>query len=541
VVVARIIRICSAALLALCPAPALAGVPEPSALGLYVRARAAIGAGQPVQAAQSYAAALTADPESTTIAARAYRVAVEAGDYDLALRSLRTIGATDALPADAQILLYIAALRDRDWARAKAQLEVVAKQPGLGFLAPMLGSWLELTTRTPVVVNAGKAVDQRPNAYAAENAALIALARGRNDDALLAIKTLWTIDPYRAGSLRLAAASLLADRKLKDQAAKLLVADDAAVMRARALIATGKPLGISVDSPLDGTAFLLARVAGDLIVEGSARPALSIARLASFAAPGNPRIQLMLAGALSGRGRHAEALAIAETLTRNPVYGEDAASLRIDALEKSGRVDAALAEARGRADRSANDAARVGDIEARRGNHAAAYRAYSGAIARLGGQADAKLIYAAGNAADMAGDWSSARPMLERALALAPDDPVILNELGYGLIANDRDLARGAKLIARAAELQPNNAVIIDSLGWAQFRKGALGEAITLLERAMAMDLNQPDIAEHLGDAYWTAGRRIDARYTWTAARTQAEGEQRSRLDSKIADGLGAR
>lgn len=535
------IRTCSAALLALYPSLAMAGVPEPSALGLYVRARVAIGAGQPVQAAESYAAALTADPDSTTIAARAYRIAVEAGDYDLALRSLRTIAVADALPADAQILLYIAALRDRDWARAKTQLDVVAKQPGLGFLAPMLGGWLELATLAPVVVNAGKAVDQRPNAYAAENAALIALARGRNDDALQTIKTLWAIDPYRAGSLRLAAASLLEDRKLKDQAADLLVADDAAVVRARALIAAGKPLGISVDTPLDGTAFLLARVAGDLIVEGGARSALTIARLASFAAPENPRIQLMLAGALSGRGRHGEALAIAETLMRDPVYGEDAASLRIDALEKTGRVDAALAEARGRADRSANDAARVGDIEARRGNHAAAYTAYSGAIARLGGNADAKLIYAAGNAADMAGDWPNARPMLEHALALAPDDPVILNELGYGLIANDLDLARGAKLIARAAELQPNNAVIIDSLGWAQFRKGALGEAITLLERAMAMDLNQPEIAEHLGDAYWTAGRRIDARYTWTAARTQAEGEQRSRLDTKIADGLGAR
>jgi tetratricopeptide (TPR) repeat protein len=538
--VARTIRTCSAALLALCPAVAVAGMPQPSALGLYVRARVAMGADQPVQAAQSYAAALTADPDNTTIAARAYRIAVEAGDYDLALRSVRAIAVSDALPADAQILLYIAALRERDLTRARAQLEIVAKQPGLGFMAPMFGDWLALATRAPVIVNAGKAVGQRPNAYAAENAALIALAKGRTDDALLAIRTLWTIDSYRAGSLRLTAASLLADRKLKDQATKLLVADDAAVVRARALIAAGKPLGISVDSPLDGTAFLLARVTGDLIVEGSARPALTIARLASFAAPENPRIQLMLAGALSGRNRHGEALAIAEALSSGSVYGDDAASLRIDALEKSGRIDEALAQARLRADRSTNDAARVGDIEARRGNHAAAFVAYRGVIARLGDTADAKLIYAAGNAADMAGDWTNARPLLERALALSPDDPTILNELGYGLVANDGDLPRGAKLIARAAELQPNNsAAIIDSLGWAHFRKGALAEAIPLLERAMSMDLSQPEIAEHLGDAYWTAGRRIDARYAWTAARTQADGDQRVRLDGKIADGLG--
>lgn len=539
---ARTIRTCSAvALLALCPALAMAGVPEPSALGLYVRARAALGAGQPTQAAESYAAALTADPGSPIIAARAYRVAVEAGDFDLALRSLRAIDAADAMPADAQILLYVAALRDRDWTRARTQLDVLAKLPGIGFLAPMLGGWLELTTRTPVAINSGKAVGQRPNAYAAENAALIALARGQGDDALLAIRTLWTIDPYRAGSLRLAAASTLADRKQKDKATSLLVADDAAARRARALIAAGKPLGVSVASPLEGAAFLLARISGDLIVEGSGRSALTMARLASFAAPENPRIQLMLAGALSGRGRHAEALAIAETVTRDPVYGEDATSLRIDELEKTGRVEEALSEARTRAARSPNDAARVGDIEARRGNHAAAHAAYSAAIAQLGDKADVKLVYAAGNAADLAGDWPKAQPLLERALVLSPDDPSILNELGYGLVANGDDLARGAKLIARAAELQPNNAAIIDSLGWAHYRKGALAEAIPLLERAMSMDLSQPEIAEHLGDAYWAAGRRIDARYAWTAARTQSDGDDRARLDTKIADGLGVR
>ena len=536
------IRICSAAaLLALCPALAMAGVPEPSALGLYVRARAALGAGQPTQAAESYAAALTADPGSSVVAVRAYRVAIEAGDFDLALRSFRAIDAADALPADAQLLVYLAALRDRDWARARAQLDVLAKQPGIGFLAPLLGNWLELATRAPVAVNAGKAVGQRPNAYAAENAALIALARGQSDDALLAIKTLWTIDPYRAGSLRLAAASTLADRKMKDKASALLVANDAAAQRARTLIAAGKPLGVSVFSPSEGAAFLLARVAGDLITEGSGRSALTMARLASFAAPQNARIQLMLAGALSGRQRHAEALEIASVIMRDPVYGEDAASLRIDQLEKAGRVDEALVEARGRAMRSANDAARVGDIEARRGNHHAAYAAYRELISQLGDKADAKLIYAAGNAADLAGDWTNARPMLERALALSPDDPVILNELGYGLVANGGDLARGAKMIARAAELQPNNAAIIDSLGWAHYRKGALAEAIPLLERAMSLDLSQPEIAEHLGDAYWAAGRRIDARYVWTAARVLAEGDQRARLDTKIADGLGTR
>jgi tetratricopeptide (TPR) repeat protein len=533
--VGRTIRICSALLIALMPIAGEARQSDPSAVSLYVRAR--IGTGTD-QAAKDYSAALTADPASTAIAFRAYREAVEAGDYMLAQRSAGAIERAGAIPPDAHILQYVAALRNGDWEAAKARLTLLGEQPGLGFLAPMFAGWLELATRAPVSVNRGKAIESRPNAYAAENAALLALAKGDTDPAVLAIKELWTLDPYRAGSLRLAAASLLADRKAKDGALSLLVAHDAAADAARAQIAAGKSLGVSVASPLDGAAFLLARIAGDLIVEGSGRSALTMARLAAFAAPDNARIRLMVAGALAARKRHAAALTITEQILGDPVYGDDAASLRIDELEALARIDRAVELAAARAHRSLNDESRIGDIEARRGNHAAALQAYSRVIDKLGDKAQWPLVYAAANAAESAGSWAEARPLLERALTIAPDQPLILNELGYGLVTRGEDADRGRSLITRAAELAPDNAAIVDSLGWSHFKRGALGEAIPLLERAARLDVSQPEISEHLGDAYWRAGRRIEARYAWAAARILEDGEASTRLDAKISDGL---
>lgn len=118
---------------------------------------------------------------------------------------------------------------------------------------------------------------------------------------------------------------------------------------------------------------------------------------------------------------------------------------------------------------------------------------------------------------------------------LAPEEPAVLNELGYGLITHDNALDHGIPLIAKAASLRPDDAAIVDSLGWANYKRGAFAEAIPLLERAMRLDQAHPEIGEHLGDAYWAAGRKIDARYAWAAARLHAEEISQNRLDKKIA------
>ena len=526
----RTIRTCSVAALLLLPVEAAARRVD-TPFGTYARARAADRANDSVTAIASYSAALTLGSDTTMVAFRAYRAGVDGGDYRLALRAAQALDRIGIVPADAHLLLYIAAVRDRDWDAASTRLKTIGDQDGFDFVAPLLGRWLGEQSRI------ARERLQATTAYAAENDALVAITRGDRAQGVESIRSLWPTDAYRSSTLRLAAAATLATRGGSTQAIALLAGDDPSVMAARSRILAAKPMSGAVDTPIRGAAFLFARMASDLIGDGPTRPAMTLARLATFADPESPQVALVMATALAKGRRHDEALAITERVARDPVYADLALGLRIDRLEALERIDEAIAAAQGRAGRSVNDLSRLGDIEARRGRYSAAAAHYRRALDAIGeGKAGASLWLALGNALDRSGDWVAARPALERALALTPDDPRLLNQLGYGMADRGERLDRATALLTQALAVQPDSAAISDSLGWAYYRAGRTDRAIVALERARLLDPVDPEIAEHLGDVYWSVGRRIEARYAWTAARDAVieQAATVSRLSAKI-------
>ncbi|MEM9809885.1 MAG: tetratricopeptide repeat protein [Pseudomonadota bacterium] len=114
-----------------------------------------------------------------------------------------------------------------------------------------------------------------------------------------------------------------------------------------------------------------------------------------------------------------------------------------------------------------------------------------------------------------AGTWQSGIDDLEKALELAPDEPAILNHLGYSYVEEGQQLDRAFGMIERALALQPDNGAIVDSLGWAHYQRGNIDEAVTYLERAVSLEPSDAVITDHLGDAYFVAGRKREARYEW--------------------------
>ena len=126
------------------------------------------------------------------------------------------------------------------------------------------------------------------------------------------------------------------------------------------------------------------------------------------------------------------------------------------------------------------------------------------------------------------------------ALALAPDQPLLLNYLGYAKLQHGEDVDSAEAMIRKANELAPDDASIIDSLGWAEFKRGKIGEAIDTLQRAAEKDPNQAEIQEHLGDALFRSGRRFEARFAWSAALVTAEDKIAERVKAKLASGLTA-
>src|SRR5690606_10143182 len=167
--------------------------------------------------------------------------------------------------------------------------------------------------------------------------------------------------------------------------------------------------------------------------------------------------------------------------------------------------------------------------------------AYSKAIELVGGDspADWRFYYVRGIAYERAKQWPEAEADFQRALELNPDQPQVLNYLGYSWIDMDMHLEEALEMIEKAVEAQPQDGYIIDSLGWAFYKLGRLDEAVETLERAVMLLPSDPEINDHLGDAYWKVGRKLEARFQWNIARSVDEvGNVAERVAPKLADGL---
>ena len=552
---ARTIRICSAvaaiALLASTSAPARTN--DPSPLKNYAAGRMADLDGASAVAAAAYADALLVLPSDGALALRAYRQAIEAGDRAIALNAARTLDLQNALPADATLLLFTERLSRRDWSGAQGILDRLDPKVGLGFLVPVLRAWAEYGAGSgdPLKTLAVPEKDSLILSYAREHAALMLIARGAFEEGQATVATLATPDA-RGIALRLAAAAQLANKGKKPAALDLLKGDDSAVRGARMLLEAGKPLGGAVDQPSEGVATLLARVASDLMRDRATPAALTLARLASFSAPNDDMVRLVLAQALLANGKVDGALAALDQIKPTTIFAGALNELRIETLQQAGRDEAALALAKTAASRSGasvNEQLLLGQSYARVKRYSEAAGAYEIVIKRIEGEnrtakpgqgaASWSLWLLYGGALDAAKDWTRAKPALERAVALGPEQASALNHLGYAMLERGENLEEATKLVAKASALRPNDPAITDSLGWAFFKRGQTAEAITILETAVASDPTISETSEHLGDAYWVAGRRVDARYTWRAALIQAgDADVISRLNAKIADGL---
>ena len=118
---------------------------------------------------------------------------------------------------------------------------------------------------------------------------------------------------------------------------------------------------------------------------------------------------------------------------------------------------------------------------------------------------------------EQAGRVGESVQALQQLLGQRPDDPTLLNALGYTLAEHDRELPRAESLIRRALEQMPDNPAVLDSLGWVRFRRGDSTGALPPLERAYDIS-HDAQIAAHWGQALWTAGRQEEARKVWAEA-----------------------
>ena len=171
-------------------------------------------------------------------------------------------------------------------------------------------------------------------------------------------------------------------------------------------------------------------------------------------------------------------------------------------------------------------------------------RTYERAISVIGPtptRNDWNVFFQAGIANERLKQWPKAEAHFKRALELYPDQPQVMNYLGYSWIDMNMNLEEGMDLIRAAVDLRPNDGYIVDSLGWAHYRLGQYEDAVRELERAVELRPADPTINDHLGDAYWRVGRELEATFQWKRAlANEPDADLKPTIELKLSEGLPA-
>ncbi|MGD9915468.1 MAG: tetratricopeptide repeat protein [Rhizobiaceae bacterium] len=185
----------------------------------------------------------------------------------------------------------------------------------------------------------------------------------------------------------------------------------------------------------------------------------------------------------------------------------------------------------------------LGSVYAAKEDYKSAAGVYDRAVLRLQKPTvnDWNIFYQRGIAYERLKEWPKAEPNFRKALELYPDQPQVLNYLGYSWVDMNMNLEEGLDMIRRAVDLRPSDGYIVDSLGWAYYRLDRFADAVRELERAVSLKPDDPVLNDHLGDAYWRIGRRLEATFQWAHARDlKPDADVLAGVQKKLAEGMPA-
>lgn len=549
----RIIRTCNCALAALLasttPYVAMAAREPQQELLVenYVTARMAELGNRDQEALKTYLKLHKLAPDSETLSDRLLASAIRAGDMASAVRAVRALELKKSSTAEGPLLLFSDAFKARNWAMAAlAADQLESEGSNLAFMAPILRAW--------IAVAQGKSFDlPTPDPktqpilayYAADQKVYLDLAARNYATAKPYLRAFALNNVDFAKDMLIRAAPVyaaLGDSDFANSIMNIAAGDDYSSLLAK--VKSRDP--VATLSPEEGLAMLFSRIAGTMVEQNNSEQGLVFARTAQWLAPTNGAVQLTLADALDLQGLSESADSFRSAIAPVSPYWPRAIADRLTQYAARDRMDAAVklaAEASRLKPSSTEMALLLARYQGAAGDHVAAISAFRKLVqhaddARLGGAPRASYRLLLATEMDNAGDWPGARKVLEEASTLDPGNPSILNYLGYGLLERGEDIAIASGLIQRAFNLAPQSVAIIDSMGWAKFHQRQYGEAIDYLEKAARAIGADTTINEHLGDAYWRAGRKIDARYAWRVAAHAAGDADAARIAMKLDTGL---
>ncbi len=498
--------------------------------GSYLAARAAIIDNNFSEAAKNFTRALVRDPRNAALLENAMSAYLGLGDIERAVplaRRMNEIGAPSQISS--MVLLGDAAQRGA-WDRVIEDIEagqtVGPLFDGLALAWAELGAGqmsTALASFDEVIASDGVAV------FGLYHKALALASAGDFESAahIFSGESGVTLRLTRRGVV--AYAQVLSQLERNEDALELIKSSfgatlDPALDAMRTSLSDGETLTFdAVRNPADGVAEIFHSIAGALRAEAQGAYTLLYARMALALRPDHIDAALMSAEILEDLERYELATEVYDIVPRSSPAYYSAELGRAEALRRSGREDAAIEVLRQLAESHSEIPlvhVTLGDTLRGLERHAEAIGAYNQALSLIDEPMEQHWIvfFARGITHERTDQWDKAEADFRKALELRPEQPQVLNYLGYSFLEMQENLDEALDLVERAVALSPDSGYIIDSLGWGLYRLGRYGEAVGHMERAVELMPVDPVVNNHLGDVYWAVGRFREAEFQWHRA-----------------------
>lgn len=505
-------------------------------------------------AARYFTEALAQDPDNPFLIQNAILNNVIAGQFDTALPLAKRQATLASDQQLASLVLIADAVSREDYATAQAVLgkDGVRLNP---LLSGLLKGWVAAGAGdTAAAQDHFESVSENDNfkPISDYHRALV-LALAGNFDGAAEI-----FDGGEDGPLRISRASVIAHAQVlvqldrRDDAVAVIEDTPGAGFDVELIALRDRILGDGdlqfdyVTSPIDGASEVFLTLATALGQEEADRFALLYARLAQHIRPGYVEALLVSADILDSQRQYDMAVADFAKVPRDSDAFRSAAIGQANALAADDQPDAAVDVLTGLAaeypeDFQVHEA--LGDVLRREERYDEAAEVYTRAIDLLGepDPVDWRSFYVRGISYERTDRWDQAEADFRRALELRPEQPLVLNYLGYSLVELGLKIDEAKDMIERAVAGDPDNGFITDSLGWVLYRLGRFEDAVPHMERAVELLPNDPVINDHLGDVLWMVGRKTEAVFQWRRALSfEPEDKDATRIRLKLELGLDA-
>jgi Flp pilus assembly protein TadD len=504
-------------------------------------------------AATFFREALRYDPRNPRLLDHAFVAAVSNGNMAESFGFAKQLVARDPSNSLAHLALGVKAVKERKWTEARTQF---LKGTGTAsherdLTSTLLTAWAYAGAgdTKKALETVDKLHDSNFAVFRDYHAALIADVGNNVPEATKRFKAAYAVDK---NTLRLvdAYARFMARHGDRDEAVKAyqgfnqLLPNHPIVISALADLKAGKPLEPFVRTAEQGAAEVLYGLGAAGGRQGDELAAMIYLRLALYLTPQDGLVIVALADLYERIKQYERAIDVYNLVPENDPLRTTADIQTGDILETLGKSDEAskyLTQIAADHPKDEDALSALGNLQRAHKDFAAAAATYTKALALAPApdKASWPLYYFRGICYERAKDWPKAEADFREALRLFPDQPLVLNYLGYSWIDQGKNLDEAFQMLRKAVELRPTDGYIVDSLGWAYYKLGRYDDAVKELERAVDLKPADPVINDHLGDAYWRVGRKLEAHFQWNHARDLGpEPEDKDKILDKIEHGL---